>query len=76
MNSDIIADILKYVDCFGTSFSFYTEKSRKFYTRFGGILTLLSIIIDYYYLYTLIEMIFSIKFQTQQLQPPEKFIEI
>ena len=45
MNSDIITDILKYVDCFGTTFSFYTERSRKFYTRLGGILTLLSIII-------------------------------
>ncbi len=45
MKSDIITDILKYVDCFGTTFSFYTERSRKFYTRLGGILTLLSIII-------------------------------
>ena len=45
MKSDIITDIFKYVDCFGTTFSFYTERSRKFYTRLGGILTLLSIII-------------------------------
>jgi hypothetical protein len=45
MNSDIITEILKYVDCFGTTFSFYTERSRKFYTRLGGILTLLSVII-------------------------------
>ena len=45
MKADIIPEILKYVDCFGTSFSFYTERSRKFYTKLGGILTLLSIII-------------------------------
>ena len=45
MNTDIMTDILKYVDCFGTSFSFYTERSRKFYTRLGGILTLLSVFI-------------------------------
>ena len=44
MNNDIISDILKYLDCFGTTFSFYTEKNRKFYTKFGGILTLLSLI--------------------------------
>ena len=37
--------VLKYIDCFGTSFNFYIEKSRKFYTAFGGILTLLSLFI-------------------------------
>ena len=36
--------ILKYLDCFGTNFNFYTERNRKFYTPFGGILTFLSII--------------------------------
>ena len=35
--------ILKYVDCFGTKFNFYTEKSRKFYTPLGGIFSLLAI---------------------------------
>ena len=39
----IIYDILKYLDFFGTKFNFYTEKNRKFYTSFGGTLTLLSI---------------------------------
>ena len=34
--------ILKYVDCFGTKFNFYTEKSRKFYTPLGGIFSLLA----------------------------------
>ena len=38
-------EILKYIDCFGTSFNFYTEESRKFYTVFGGILSLFSIIL-------------------------------
>ena len=38
-------EILKYIDCFGTSFNFYTEKSRKLYTVFGGILSLFSIIL-------------------------------
>ena len=45
MSSKIIFEILKYIDCFGTTFTFYIERSRKLYTRFGGILTLLSIIL-------------------------------
>ena len=44
MSNKIIFEILKYIDCFGTTFTFYTEKSRKFYTALGGILTLFSII--------------------------------
>ena len=39
----IVTEILKYLDAFGTTFSFYTERNRKFYTTLGGILTLLSI---------------------------------
>ena len=35
-------EFLKYVDCFGTTFNFYTERCRKLYTPFGGILTLLA----------------------------------
>ena len=38
------SEILKYFDAFGTTFSFYTERNRKFYTMLGGILTLFSII--------------------------------
>ena len=45
MKSNIIAELLKYVDCFGTAFSFYSEKNRKLYTKFGGILTIFSIIL-------------------------------
>ena len=41
---NMIEEILKYLDCFGTTYSFYTERNRKFYTAFGGILTLLAII--------------------------------
>ena len=41
---NMIDEILKYLDCFGTTYSFYTERNRKFYTVFGGILTLLSIL--------------------------------
>ena len=44
MSYYIISIILKYLDCFGTTFSFYTEKSRKFYTVLGGILSILSFI--------------------------------
>lgn len=36
----MLYEILKYVDCFGTKFNFYTEKSRKFYTPLGGIFSL------------------------------------
>ena len=43
MDFSIIFEILKYIDCFGTKFTFYTERSRKLYTSFGGILTLFSI---------------------------------
>jgi len=44
MDYDLLSIILKYFDCFGTNFNFYTERNRKFYTPFGGILTILSII--------------------------------
>ena len=44
MNFSIIFEILKYIDCFGTTFTFYTERSRKLYTTFGGILTIFSIL--------------------------------
>jgi hypothetical protein len=43
MNNNISLEILKYLDCYGTHFNFYTERNRKFYTPLGGILTLLSI---------------------------------
>ena len=43
MEQDLLSIILKYFDCFGTNFNFYTERNRKFYTPFGGVLTLLSI---------------------------------
>ena len=43
--NNVIWEILEYIDCFGTKFNFYTERNRKFYTPFGGILTFLSIII-------------------------------
>ena len=35
-------EYLKYIDFFGTSFSFYIKRSRKLYTPLGGILTLLA----------------------------------
>ena len=44
MNYLLITKILKYVDCFGTNFNFYTERNRKLYTPLGGILTLFSLI--------------------------------
>ena len=45
MSTKIFLEILKYFDFFGTNYNFYVEKNRKFYTPFGGILTLLSIIV-------------------------------
>ena len=44
MEHDLMSIILKYFDCFGTNFNFYTERNRKFYTPLGGVLTLLSFI--------------------------------
>ena len=41
----LLLEILKYLDLFGTNFNFYTERNRKFYTPFGGVLTLLSIVV-------------------------------
>ena len=38
----MIYEFLKYIDCFGTKFNFYTEKNRKFYTPLGGIFSLLA----------------------------------
>ena len=43
MKYKMIFDILKYIDCYGTKFNFYTEKNRKFYTPLGGILSLLAL---------------------------------
>ena len=45
MSFEVLSQILKYFDLFGTNFNFYTEKKRKYYTSFGGILTILSILI-------------------------------
>ena len=45
MSNGIKYEILKYLDFFGTSFTFYIKKQRKFYTNLGGILTLLSFFI-------------------------------
>ena len=44
MNYILITRLLKYIDCFGTKFNFYTERSRKLYTALGGILSFLSIL--------------------------------
>ena len=41
----MIFDILKYVDCFGTKFNFYTDKKRKFYTPLGGIFSILAFVL-------------------------------
>jgi len=43
----IVPEILKYLDFFGATFSFYTERNRKFYTTLGGILTLFSIFFSF-----------------------------
>ena len=39
----ILVRLLKYLDCFGTTFTFYNEGSRKLYTPLGGILTILAL---------------------------------
>ena len=44
MTKNTLHKLLKYLDCFGTTFTFYNEGSRKLYTPLGGILTILSII--------------------------------
>ena len=43
MKYEMIFSILKYIDCYGTKFNFYTEKNRKFYTPLGGILSILAL---------------------------------
>ena len=43
MNS--LYELLKNIDSFGVTINFYTERKRKYYTSFGGFLTLLSIIL-------------------------------
>ena len=35
---------MRYIDCFGTNFNFYTERNPKLCTPLGGILTLFSLI--------------------------------
>ena len=44
MNTNSIFELLKYFDCFGTTFNFYSEKNRRYYTIVGGLLTLSSIV--------------------------------
>ena len=39
----MLIEFLKYVDLFGTKFSFYIDKRRKFYTYLSGIFSILSI---------------------------------
>ena len=44
MSYNKMLEILEYIDCYGTTFAFYTNKNRKLYTALGGILTLFSFI--------------------------------
>ena len=44
MNLRTLFELFEYIDCFGTTFTFYSKKSRKLYTKLGGIMTLFSII--------------------------------
>ena len=45
MSNDVKYEILKYLDIFGTTFTFYIEKHRKYYTTLGGVLSVISIFI-------------------------------
>ena len=45
MINDVKYEILKYLDIFGTTFTFYIEKHRKYYTTLGGVLSVISIFI-------------------------------
>ena len=47
MDKYIFIKLLKYCDCFGIRFNFYSERNRKFYTPLGGLLSLLSIIVGF-----------------------------
>ena len=47
MDKYISIELLKYCDCFGTKFNFYSERNRKFYTPLGGVLSILSIIVGF-----------------------------
>ena len=38
------AEFIKFLDFFGTRFTFYTNNYKRYYTTFGGILTIISII--------------------------------
>ena len=37
-------DLLEYADLFGTTCTFYIDKKRKYYTIYGGILSILSVV--------------------------------
>ena len=45
MSNIVKYEILKYLDIFGTTFTFYIEKHRKYYTTLGGVLSVISIFI-------------------------------
>ena len=76
MKFHIISEILKYIDCFGTTFSFYSEKNRKLYTKFGGILTIFSIILGLLLLILINKDDFFKKIQTPRHQYQKKFTKI
>ena len=40
---NLLYELLKYIDFFGTKFNFYIDKDRKFYTPLGGFLSLLAV---------------------------------
>ena len=41
-------EIFKYIDIFGTKSYFFTNKERKFHTLYGGLLSIISILINFF----------------------------
>ena len=41
-------EILRYLDIFGTKSYFFTNKERKFHTLYGGLLSIISILINFF----------------------------
>ena len=46
MNANSLYESFAYIDLYGSSYNFYSDKKRKIYTPLGGILTLIAILLS------------------------------
>ena len=72
---NFLHQILKDIDLFSIHISFYIDQKKQYYTRLGGILTIISFIISILVFVYIIMMILYITIQFQQHQFQKNLIE-